>query len=31
MKKEIETVGAAILHGSGTPFKINFRGLYKNK
>lgn len=24
-------IGAGILHGSGTPFKIIFNGLYHNK
>ena len=31
IKRNIETIGASILHGTGIPFKINFRGLYKNK
>ena len=31
IKRNIETIGAGILHGSGTPFKIIFNGLYHNK
>ena len=31
IKRNIETIGAGILHGSGTPFKIIFNGLYQNK
>ena len=31
IKHNIETIGAGILHGSGTPFKIIFNGLYHNK
>ena len=31
IKRNIETIGAGILHGSGTPFKIIFTGLYHNK
>ncbi|MBO1363513.1 VCBS repeat-containing protein [Prevotella sp. A2931] len=31
IKRNIETIGAGILHGTGTPFKIIFNGLYHNK
>ncbi len=31
IKRNIETIGAAILHGTGTPFNIIFNGLYYNK
>ena len=31
IKRNLETIGAAILHGTGTPFKIIFNGLYYNK
>lgn len=31
IKRNIETIGAGILHGRGTPFKIIFNGLYHNK
>ena len=31
IKRNIETIGTGILHGSGTPFKIIFNGLYPNK
>lgn len=27
----LNTIGAGILHGTGTPFKIIFNGLYHNK
>ena len=29
--RNIETIGASYLHGTGTPFKIIFNGLYHNK
>lgn len=29
--RNIETLGAWMLHGTGTPFNINFKGLYHNK
>lgn len=29
--RNVETIGASILHGSGTPFDIIFKGFYKNK
>lgn len=29
--RNLETIGASILHGSGTPFNIKFKGLYHNK
>lgn len=31
LKRNFETIGASILHGTGTPFIINFNGLYHNK
>ena len=31
IKRNIDTISAGILHGSGTPFKIIFNGLYHNK
>ena len=31
IKRNFETIGAAILHGFGTPFTIIFDGLYYNK
>jgi len=29
--RNIETIGAHMLHGIGTPFRIVFNGLYNNK
>lgn len=31
IKRNIETIGAKILHGTGTPFRILFNGIYHNK
>ena len=31
IRRNLETIGANYLHGSGTPFKIFFNGLYKNR
>ena len=31
IRRNIETIGAKILHGTGTPFNIIFNGLYFNK
>lgn len=31
IKRNIETIGASMLHGSGTPFNIIFKGYYHNK
>ena len=31
LKRNFETIGASILHGTGTTFIINFNGLYHNK
>ena len=31
IKRNLETIGAKILHGTGTPFNINFKGLYYNR
>jgi len=31
VKQKIETFGAAVLHGLGTPFGIIFESIYKNK
>ena len=30
IKRNIETIGAKFLHGTGTPYKIIFNGLYYN-
>ncbi len=29
--RNLQTIGACFLHGTGTPFEINFNGYYKNK
>lgn len=29
--RHIESIGAKLLHGTGKPFKIMFKGLFQNK